>query len=794
MTAALLFLRSELARHRRGWATVALIALTGIAISVAAAAGAQRTVTSFERFREVSKEPHALLASEGKAPAPVTPEQVERIDGVEVVGEAAAYILGFTERGLTPGLQMVVIAAGDERVFRDVYVPRVIEGRLPDRDAPDEITVNESLLRDLDLRVGEKLLISGPSPEQFGRIIEVGEPVDEYDGPQVEVTVVGVTRTTSNLEDMTFQTYEALAPYAFHRAIDAEAAVGARLTAVRLAHGDEAAGAFLDDVDPLVPDDGPQFEVNYLSGTDGINGAIRIQAVGLAIFAAIALLATLIAVSQAVARQQSLATTDALILRAIGLRRSDVVAVMVLPALAVIAVAALAGALVAVAMSTLLPFGIARRAEPTPGVRLDLLHLVMPALTVLTIAAVEALRLARVVRDTRPETRPVVARPHATPTAASGILRRAGSIPPIEMGIRFALQRTGRAFRGASGLVAAAFAIAAITATAIVATTVSFVSDDERASGFPWDHKVALGPVGQLEEEARAIVEPAADTMTVSSEGYAGVNGRPTFLTGLRHLKGVTDLVLFAGDPPRDANEILLGRDVANELGVGVGDEVDVSGHPFRVTAVGIVPIINSDQRHSGAVVTHDGYRVIEPRESETDGRALLVAWSEDGATVQRTMAHLEEAEMFHEPPFRPTDLDNLKQIGGIPEALVVFLALVSVAAVAHALMTVSRARRLDLAALRALGFTKPDVRWTVNWQGWTMGALSSAFGIPLGIAVGRAAWTALADTLKTVAPAQTPPPLLLVGPAALTIVFLVSFPIGWRAANRDVAATLRTE
>lgn len=111
ITAARLFLRSELVRHRRGWLTVGLIAVEDLTATICAAAGARRTLTSFERFRGVSKEPNVLLASEGNDPHPVDIDQLEAIEAVDVAAEAVVAIIGMPDRGLDPGLSMVTIAA-----------------------------------------------------------------------------------------------------------------------------------------------------------------------------------------------------------------------------------------------------------------------------------------------------------------------------------------------------------------------------------------------------------------------------------------------------------------------------------------------------------------------------------------------------------------------------------------------------------------------------------------------------------------------------------------------------------
>ena len=78
-------------------------------------------------------------------------------------------------------------------------------------------------------------------------------------------------------------------------------------------------------------------------------------------------------------------------------------------------------------------------------------------------------------------------------------------------------------------------------------------------------------------------------------------------------------------------------------------------------------------------------------------------------------------------------------------------LTLLAAVTVGHALMMAVRQRRLDLAVLHALGFTRHQVGRTVAWQASTVALLATAIGIPLGLVVGRLTWSAVAHQLGIV-------------------------------------------
>ena len=90
---------------------------------------------------------------------------------------------------------------------------------------------------------------------------------------------------------------------------------------------------------------------------------------------------------------------------------------------------------------------------------------------------------------------------------------------------------------------------------------------------------------------------------------------------------------------------------------------------------------------------------------------------------------------------------------------------------------------------------TRWQCRWVVITQATVLAVIGLLFGVPLGLAVGRSVWRAVADYT----PIQYVPPLaiwalLLVGPAALLVANLLAAWPGHRAARLRVAQILRTE
>ncbi len=130
-----------------------------------------------------------------------------------------------------------------------------------------------------------------------------------------------------------------------------------------------------------------------------------------------------------------------------------------------------------------------------------------------------------------------------------------------------------------------------------------------------------------------------------------------------------------------------------------------------------------------------------------------------------------------------------------LPFALGAFLALLALGAVGHALATAVRRRRHELAVLRALGITRTQSRLVVTTQASLLAAIGLAFGVPLGIVLGRVTWRLVAHAT----PLFYHPPLAviavaLVGPLALLVANLLAAWPGHRAARLHSAQILRAE
>jgi predicted lysophospholipase L1 biosynthesis ABC-type transport system permease subunit len=137
----------------------------------------------------------------------------------------------------------------------------------------------------------------------------------------------------------------------------------------------------------------------------------------------------------------------------------------------------------------------------------------------------------------------------------------------------------------------------------------------------------------------------------------------------------------------------------------------------------------------------------------------------------------------------------NESQMGSQPLTLAIFLALAVTLSLILTVVTDARDRRRELAVLKSLGLTKPQVRLIVLWQTSTILVVAVCLGTVLGVAAGRLVWRGFAASLGVVPVTEVPLAALVAGLVALVILGnLLAVAPAMMAARTPPAATLRGE
>ena len=151
-------------RHR--WRSLAglalLIAILG-GLVLALAAGARRTSSAYERLAESINPPELLVSPFGEGDTTAFYEDVGRLDGVRAVGPVAGISavpeVGTPTERLADALETGsgVVGGVDGTVGYEMGRYRLVEGRMPRVDRPDEVLVSELMARRHDVAVGDRL-------------------------------------------------------------------------------------------------------------------------------------------------------------------------------------------------------------------------------------------------------------------------------------------------------------------------------------------------------------------------------------------------------------------------------------------------------------------------------------------------------------------------------------------------------------------------------------------------------------------------------------------------------------
>jgi hypothetical protein len=296
--------------------------------------------------------------------------------------------------------------------------------------------------------------------------------------------------------------------------------------------------------------------------------------------------------------------------------------------------------------------------------------------------------------------------------------------------------------------------------------------------------------------------------------GEASVQGEPVTAIGIH---GPVRPVIVSGRPAARGDEVVLGTLTLRRAHKFVGDRVavDFGDGPEQMKVVGraVFPAMGRGSfpqtgLGEGLLVTD---RVLEPRDESLQGLSFFNFFllqlrpgttAAQEAALGRALTPLcppqqdcqVRATSDHDAAERPAEITNLERIRWTPVVLAGVLAALAVATVAHTLLTSIRRRRRDLAMLKTIGFQRGQISAVVAWQATTF-ATAALIGIPLGLALGRVLWRAMANEMGIVPDVATPALALVVAvPATIVVANLVALIPGWLAGRVRPAVALRAE
>ncbi len=831
-----------------------MLAGLGGGAAMTALSGARRADTAMPRFLEFSRPTTGAVffGDSPFTPPPVSGAAADSVSpppytsGVLSLPQVADYyrvLYLFTSTDREQPGAVNTFGFVDSTATRAADRPLVVSGRLPDPGAPLEASVNQLAASKLHLHVGSTIQVRSYSAAQLqsGSIPGgVDSGLSDPSGPSYELRVTGIVRFPTDVnaiiplaakQDVLYEGQQnAYLTPAFVQVlaqdlgIPVEQVSGMNVFNVRLRHGAADWKPFVKAAQQLTANSGvpAQFEAGDSLGIEtaarSAERGIHVETIALLLFGALAALVTVLLVGQTLIWQLRADDDDRAVLRCLGATRLQLTeAAMIRPAVVAVGGALLALAVAATA-SQLTPFGLAREAEIRPGLEFNSALLLgsaaVFAVIVVTSAAIPAWLVSR---SARTGTGAV-----ATATRARLLARlwAAGFIPvSTVVGVRYAFG-SGKARRTApelTALLGAVAAVAGLVAALTFGASLDHLIRTPSQQGWNWDVLVG-NPNDSSDAVAQGGSMLAANQLvgaysTMGELGSVDVDGItvPQILA-IDQLKGSVHPPILEGRGPSAPDEIALATHTLNVLHKQIGQTAEGTGpdgkaHTFTIVGRMVAPSVGDVLTNSlgdggwiDASFVHQQWRSpTNPSGTPPSGTDVLNVFAvklAPGASMPAAVDSLRK-------DFGPTvlqqlpaqDAVNLKSVSGLPFVLAALVGLIGAVTLGHALVSSVRRHRRDLAVLKSLGFVRRQVSATVASDATTFALVALALGIPLGLAGGRWAWTAVASGIYSVSPPIIP---LAAVAAIVPATLLVSNAVAaWpaRAAGRlDAALAMRSE
>jgi hypothetical protein len=826
------------ATFRRSWggylSIVLLVGLIG-GIGMGAIAAARRTQASYSTFLATTKPSDMSLT----VFAPNLTSDLERVPGVQRVEASSSSLTAFPlSRTGAPIIGPSVLSGkvGTIGSINGEYFDQdrvtVTAGRMANPTRADEFVATAEAERLLGWHVGETITMGLYTSAQSSEAA-FGTPKVKAK-LRLDMKLVGTVVFNNEVVLDEVDRYPAFV--LFTPAATRQVTSGAIYASygLKLRDGSRGVSAVEREIVADLPK-GTTYSFHVTSIVEGqVDRTVKPEAIALAVFGAIAMLAALLISLQIVARQLQAKEEDHQTLRALGAGRAVVMADGLIGIISAVFLGSLLAVGVAIALSPLSPIGPVRAVYPSPGIAVDFRVLGFGLLALVVGIGAPAFALAY-------RWAPGLRRAESTRGQRGSSIARfaANSGVPVSAvaGLRFALEsgRGRTAVPVRSALFGTALAVLIVTATLTFGSGLSTLVSHPALYGWNWNYALASNYL--VPPQAVSLVDKDPDVAASSDISFASaqIDGETVpIILATTHAK-VTPPML-SGHPLEANDQIVLGAATLAQLHKRVGDTVlasygtpkdaPVYVPPTRLLIVGTatLPAIGSSQTlHTsmglGAMIpfgieppafrrflhnpnpTLNGpdevlirfRRGIAPAQALASLHRIADAGNKAFAVVPNGGA--AGASVVVLPVQYPAEIENYRSIGATPVILATGLAVGAIVALGLTLTASVRRRRRDLALLKTLGFTQRQLAFCVAWQSTAAVVIGLIAGIPLGILFGRWLWILFAHDIYAVPRASVPALLLVyVGLGALVLANVVASLPGRYAARTPTALVLRTE
>jgi ABC-type lipoprotein release transport system permease subunit len=757
---------------------VVIAALAGGA-ALTAAAGARRSDSAYARFLTWTR--HGDFATGGGSDAWLTKDlaAIERAPFVAIAAHVpvvGAHVVMPDGRVFQP-FQVAVVDDADNVLARGLIDrEKVLRGRRSDPASATDATV------------------SFATAERLG--VDVGDPITllpDEGGQPVTVRVVGVVVRAGEFPTLSGATQSSVAlTSAFERAHPSLFSPGNDGLIVRVKPGTPRAA-----VEAWLQGHLHGTDIEDLSiQTSSVERTIRLETIALWAVAVVLALVFMLLLGQMLFRQALAAADSVATLATLGFTRGQVSRLGAARGLLVGTFGAAGAVTVAIVASPLTPVGLGRLAEPSPGIRIDAPVLLVGAGAIVALTTLFGAFAARRAIASTAEIR-VGRRPLRLP-----------DVPPaLRVGLLALLRPTRRrdARLTRTALASMCVVVAAVTAVLLMLTSLSHLRRSPALAGATWDGALVVSqhPDEHALTTALTRLESFPGVEAASGSGWTSVSASGRDIP-VQVFDDGSDIrpAIAAGRMPGRA-EIALGADEMHRLGVGIGDRVQLAAQPdARPVAVEVVgrsvlvaPIFRPAAPGDGGVLTTSTMRTLGVSRAEAAGLVIVrfAPGVDKAAALDRASQAIHAGFAFGSGD--RTIVAGVQRVRTVPLALIVVLAVLGAAAFVHLQLLSTRRRRLDVAVLQTMGFTRRQVVATATSQAVGIALAALVIGAPLGLLAGRIGWVRFADHIRVVArPSTTPAVLAAIGLVLLLVALVAGVASGLRAAIVGPARALRTE
>jgi putative ABC transport system permease protein len=533
------------------------------------------------------------------------------------------------------------------------------------------------------------------------------------------------------------------------------------------------------------------------SGDPATDDGLSAIATALRIIAAVAALAGAVVLALALARGTRLSLVDHRTLVALGWTRRQLALAAVLVVAPWVLLGVGIGAVGGVLAAPRVMVGLARSVDPEPGsIVIDRGVVLGVALVAVAMGLLVCISTARRLAATDADR---VRRPTR--------LLQLGHPLPVVIGTRHALageaHHGGRSSRAAMIVMAAG--VAGAVAALMVSASISRLQTDPALIGQGRGRLIDSGE--SVDVYDRALPQLEHDRRVAMLAGVhlvfgISVGGTREFTALAYDLKrGDLDVSVVEGRFARRSNEVALGPATLDQIGKRVGDHIELVGDSgtARFRIVGTVLFPEGDFDHaSGIALTATGAdRLVGDAHRAGAVHQVVFDWANgtDTRAADRQLNASGLQVLTNDDALKPASVTNLGQVTTLPRYLAVFLGVMSLATLAHALSVSVRRRSREIATMRALGMTSRASSAVVVSHAVILVGIAIVVGVPLGLALGTRIWEPIAASAYVVVRSVTPASWIALHLLALVVAtgLLTAIP-AWRALRLRTADILRDE